>query len=366
MKIVIFAGGTGRRLWPISRKHSPKQFEALIGSRSTVQLAVERVAGQFGPENVFISTNQRYHEIIARQLPSLPAGNLISEPVRRDLGPAVGLALAHLAHAMDEEAIAVEPVAILWGDNTMSDADIFRRLLAAAERQIRDSRASIVFLGETPRFANENLGWIELGEPTAVANGTPCYAFRSWSYRPPLEQCVQMFASGKYVWNTGYFITTVGFVQELYRRHKPHMAAQLAEIEASIGRPEYEKVLGDVYPAMETVSFDDAILTHVQPREALVLHGQMGWSDPGTLYALKEALEPELERNVEHGLVLSQGSKDCLLYNYEEGKLLTVVGLESMIVVNTEDAILVVHKDQIPTVKELVDALEGTELERYS
>ena len=94
MKFVIFAGGTGRRLWPISRQSSPKQFESIVGSRSTVQLAVDRVADRYGVENVYVSTNKRYHELIARQLPELPSENLIAEPVRRDLAPAVGLAIA--------------------------------------------------------------------------------------------------------------------------------------------------------------------------------------------------------------------------------------------------------------------------------
>lgn len=366
MKFIVFAGGTGRRLWPISRKQSPKQFEAIIGSRSTVQLAVDRVAERYGAANVYVSTNERYHDLIAQQLPALPASNLIAEPVRRDLAPAVGLAMAHLAYGMDDSEPADEPVAILWGDNYMSEVDTFHRMLTAAAQVIRDRRARIVFMGETPRYANENLGWIELGDAVGKANGLTSFAFRSWTYRPPLELCHKMFASGRYVWNTGYFVTTVDFIWELYQQFQPQMARQLTEIKSAIGGSRYNEVLRTVYPAMKTVSFDDAILVHVRPEDAVVLHDRMGWSDPGTLYALKEAIEPDRDKNVEHGLVLAHDSQDCLLYNYEEGKLLTVIGLEHMIVVNTEDAILVVHKDQVPLVKTIVDGLEGTELEKYS
>ncbi len=367
MRIVIFAGGTGRRLWPLSRKASPKQFEPILGEKSTVQLAVNRVLEAYGAENIFVSTNKRYQPLIREQLPELPPENVIGEPERRDLAPAVGMAMAHLAAFSDDASDgASEPVAIVWGDNYMTQPEIFRELLASAERLIEQGTAKIIFIGETPRFANENLGWIELGEKEGKVNDRPYYGFRSWKYRPPLAEAEEMFESGGYVWNTGYFVTTIGFVQELYNQHQPEMAAKLAEIEAAIGTDEYEDVLNRVYPQMEVISFDDAILTHVATDEAVVLHGEMGWSDPGTLYALKEALAPSPEANVEEGLVVSEDSTDSLLLNYEKDKLLAVIGLEGIIVVNTEDALLVVPKDKIPQVKKLVNSLQGTDLEKYS
>jgi mannose-1-phosphate guanylyltransferase len=362
MKIVIFAGGTGRRLWPISRQKAPKQFEPILGERSTLQLAVDRVIEQYGATNIYVSTNERYLDIIRRQLPELPPQNVIGEPERRDLAAAVGLAVVHLARAASPD----EPMAILWGDNYMTEAGTFRQVLTAAEQLLLDKKAHIVFIGETPRFANENLGWIGLGEALGEVNGRDYFAFDSWTYRPPLEQCRQMFAGGRHVWNTGYFVTTVGFVAQLYQQHQPQMWSQLQEIGRTIGHNEYEQRLAEIYPNLPSKSFDDAIVQHVSPQEARVLHGKMGWSDPGTLYALKEAIDPDPAANVTKGLVVAHETKDSLLYNYETNKLLTVVGLEGMIVVNTDDAILVVHKDQVPLVKQLVDGLEGTELEEYS
>jgi mannose-1-phosphate guanylyltransferase len=117
---------------------------------------------------------------------------------------------------------------------------------------------------------------------------------------------------------------------------------------------------------MEIISFDDAIVQHLKAQDALVLHGDTGWSDPGTLYALKEAIDASEEVNVKRGLVKALNSRDSLLYNYEDGKLLAAVGLDGMIVVNTDDAILVVHKDDIRLVKELVNQLAAGDLEDYS
>lgn len=362
MNVIIFAGGSGRRLWPISLKSSPKQFEPIIGEKSTLQLAVERVLDLYGPQRIFISTNIQYAGIIERQIPYLPHKHIIGEPARRDLAAAVGLALLHMTHAADPH----EPVGILWGDNYMDGVPRFQQVLRSAEQLVRSGAARIVFVGETPRFANDNLGWIGIGEQLGRVEEQPFFAFRSLTYRPPLEQCRQMFAARSHVWNTGYFITTPAFVLERYREYQPALYAELLRLGATIGTAEYDAVLHAVYPRLPVLSFDDAVLQYLDPQDAVVLHAEMGWSDPGTLYALKEAVNPNPAENVTHGLTVPYQTRDSLLYNYEPNKLLVGVGLDGMVVVNTDRAILVVHKDQIPLVKQLVDSLVGSHLESYT
>jgi mannose-1-phosphate guanylyltransferase len=362
MKAIIFAGGTGRRLWPISRQRSPKQFEPIVGDKSTLQMAVERLKGLSAPNEIFISTNERYAGLIAERLPALPRENIIGEPARRDLAAAVGLAVTHLLHRGSPEDV----VAILWGDNTMNDVPTFRRLLHAADELVQSNEADIVFIGETPRFANENLGWIGLGERRGQAADVPYYGFNSLAYRPPLARCKEMFREGTHVWNTGYFVTTLGFVQAAYLKHQPKMWRQLQAIGAHIGQSDYYEMLHRLYPELDEISFDDAVLTHLAADRVVVLHGEMGWSDPGTLYALKEAINADPAANATLGQVRAKDTTDSLLYNYEPDKLLVAIGLEGMIVVNTEDAILVVHKDQIPKVKAVVNSFEDTPLEKYS
>ena len=221
-------------------------------------------------------------------------------------------------------------------------------------------------MGETPRFANQNLGWLELGEALDPQAELPSYRFGGLTYRPQQDVCETLFASGKHVWNTGYFITMPGFVQGLYEQYQPEMWAQLTEIGQAVGTPHYLETLNRVYPLMASISFDDAILAHLPRSSAAVLHGDLGWSDPGTLYALKEALQPAEDQNLSMGRVVDTGSRDSLIYNYDEDKLLVAIGLDGMIVVNTEDAILVVHKDQIPLVKKVVEGFESTDLEFFS
>jgi mannose-1-phosphate guanylyltransferase len=333
-----------------------------VGEKSTVRLSVERVLDAFGAENIYISTNERYLDILRQQIPELPEEQFIGEPTRRDLAAAVGLALSHVSY----HSGADESVAILWGDNYMTDEDAFLRLLQAADQIVETGNAKIVFMGETARFANNNLGWIGLGDELGHSSGLPYFAFESWHYRPPLDQCRRMYASGDYVWNTGYFVTTPGFVAEMYRRQQPAMWESLSEIMSAVDSEAYTETLHRIYPQLDVASFDDAIVQYIDKESAVVLHGSTGWSDPGTLYALKEAIDGDTSANVERGLVRAIESEDCLLYNYQEEKLLAVAGLEGMIVVNTEDAILVVHKDEIRLVKELVNSLVGTKLEKYS
>lgn len=361
MKIVVFAGGSGRRLWPLSLKKSPKQFEPIIGEKSTLQLGVERVLG-YGAENIFISTNERYVPILEEQLPMLPKENFIGEPTRRDLAAAVGLAISHLAHYGDRD----EPIAILWGDNYMDEIPTFQKVLGAAEKLVADGTAKITFMGESPRFANDNLGWINLGDQLGEVDGLPFFRFDKLTYRPPLDECEQMFASGKCVWNTGYFVTTARYVQDKYAQHQPELWAGLSEIANAIGTDSYTETLHRVYPELAVLSFDDAVLTHLDPADGMVLHEGMGWSDPGTLYALKEAINPNTDENVTRGQTVVLESRDSLIYNYESDKVVAGVGLDGMIVVNTENAVLVVHKDNIKLVKQLVNDMVGTELEKYT
>lgn len=361
MRTVIFAGGSGRRLWPISRQASPKQFEPIIGDESTLQMAISRILPTYGADSIYVATNSDYLDLVRAQLPRIEPSHLIGEPTRRDLGAAVGLAMAHVAQRNQDE-----PVAILWSDNIIENVENFLHLMSTAESLVTETSAELVYLGETPRYANENLGWIHLSDQVGVQDSEPYFRFESLTYRPSLEKCEVMFASGNYVWNTGFFVTRPRFIRGLYQQYMPEMWEQLLLIEAAIGREDYDTVLEEVYPQMESISFDDAILAHMKPGQAIVLHSDMGWSDPGTLYALKETLMPDPEANATKGLVIDASNRDSLIYNYEAKKLVMAIGLDGLIVVNTEDALLVAHKDSIPQLKEEVNRLEGTELESYS
>ena len=183
MRTLIFAGGSGKRLWPISRQASPKQFEPIIGDESTLQMALGRILPTYGADSIYVATNSAYRGLVLGQLPGINPSHLIGEPTRRDLGAAVGLALAHIARQNEDE-----PVAILWSDNIVENVDNFLHLMTTAETLILETSAELVYLGETPRYANENLGWIHMGEELGTQNSEPYFKFESLTYRPSLDK----------------------------------------------------------------------------------------------------------------------------------------------------------------------------------
>jgi len=349
MNIIIFAGGAGTRLWPLSRKHSPKQFEILHGDKSTLQMCVERVAN-FGYDNMYISTNERYREFIREQAPDIPEEHIFVEPAKRDLAAAVGLTLTRL-----KRRGVSGTVAILWSDHFMEHHGAFEDALKKGEALIKKDKERFVFLGETPRFANHNLGWIHVGKESEGGQ----HEFLGWKYRPDVSECEEMFSSGEWLWNPGYFVFDIDFVLSLYEKHMPEMLQKLQDMVGD------EALVAAQYPTLEALNFDKAIVEKIDPSQAVVLKVDLGWSDPGTLYALKEALTDTREENYVKGNVVLENTEDCLVYNGEKEKLVATVGLEGLVVVNTPDALLVCAKDAVPNIKELLDNMEAQGLSKH-
>lgn len=361
MKIVVFAGGVGTRLWPLSRKRSPKQFEKMIGEKSTLQLAVDRLISDFKAEDIYISTNSQYVGIIKKQLPQIPAKNVIGEPEMRDVGPAVALVTAILAKENKDE-----PMAILWSDHLVKEVPLFVKILKTAEDLVRQEKNKIVFIAQKPRFASQNLGWIEYGETVKKLNELEFKSFLSFKYRPDMPTAENFFKSGHHAWNLGYFVTTPGFLWSKFAEHTPAIHTQIEAIVKNWGKPDAEKTLAEIYPQVEKISFDDAILEKLKTSEAYLLSYDLGWSDVGAWEAVKEALESSPEENVTRGKVLVQDSRDSLVFNYQDKQLLVTIDADGLLVINTPDVILVCKKASVPKIKNLVNSLSGTEHEHLT
>ena len=356
MKIVIFAGGIGTRLWPLSRKNSPKQFDKIFEGKSTLQLAVERVEPVFGLGNVYIQTVPEYKDTVMAQIAGLPSENIFIEPSRRNIGPAVCLAMHKLRLQNYHGAVAV-----LWADHLMSEVKQFQQALLTAEKLVDDNSKRFIFWGETPGFGNNNVGWIRLGEKLDQTDGFDYFAFKGWKYRPEQTECQQMFASGQYLINTGYFIGTVDFFLDKFEQlaHDIYRKTKQVALEEDLIKA------AEIYNAIAKIHFDNAIAEKIELNEAIVLKTDMGWSDPGTLYALKEALQAIPTDNIIKGDVVNLYSEDCLVYNLRENKLVATVGLSGIVVVNTEDALIVVHKEKVREVTKLVEKVEEEGRHQY-
>ncbi len=358
MKVVIFAGGVGTRLWPLSRKSAPKQFEKIVGDQSMIQIAVAKLFPEFSWEDIYISTGTHYESIVREQLPQLPSENILIEPEMRDVGPAVGLVTALFAKKFPNE-----PFAILWGsDHLVKNEEEFRRALRSAEQIVNEQKDVVVFVGQKPRFANQNLGYIEFGEEIGSYNDLPVYSFTGFQYRPHLSTAERFVKDGHHAWNLGYFVTTPAFLWSLFEKYAGDLHNQLHQIYEACDTPEYESKLLEIYPKIEKISFDNAILEKMDVSYGRVLSVDIGWSDIGAWEALKEALSNSQEENVTKGKVMVEDSSDSLVFNYTN-QLVVGIDLSGYLVINTDDVVLVCPKDSVPKIKKLVESLSGTEHE---
>jgi mannose-1-phosphate guanylyltransferase len=360
MNIVIFAGGSGTRFWPISRTKYPKQFQPIIDNKSTIELMAEAVAPEVGWNHLFIQTTENLVSLVKNTFPELPTSNILTEPARRDIGPAVGLAMAKLRKL----GAGNEPVTILWSDNYPANRPNFLKVLRVGRKLVEENPSQLVFLGEKPHFANDNLGWQEVGEKLGEEDGINYYQLKSFAYKPDLETAKIWEKDGKHFWNTGYFITTPEFILNKVKELNPDVSTKLQTIEESMDTSKEADVLQEVYPQIETIHFDHLVLYHLKPEETTVIEGEYEWSDPGTLYALKQFLQEKESDNVCKGLVYNFETKDSLVYNYVNKQLVTTIGLDGFIVVNTPDAVLVCHKKDIKKISDMLKEFKDTELEK--
>jgi mannose-1-phosphate guanylyltransferase len=354
MRIVIFAGGVGSRLWPLSRKNTPKQFGKIIGDSSTLQESVKRLRPTFDYQNIYIATGKRYKTVVMDQLPHLPSKNFIFEPEMRDVGPAIGLT-AYILGKINMD----EPMAIVWSDHLVRHEESFRRILSCAEDIVTSRKAEFVFISQKPRFANQNMGWIQHGQKIFHQNGFTAYPFKRLKYRPKLSEAEDFFESREYVWNLGYFVTTPRFLITLFQKHTPKMAKKLSIIRDSYNTNTFETTVNAIYPKLEKISFDDAVLEKMSSKHVVVLSEDLGWSDIGAWESLKEALAETENENVTKGNVLVEDAKDSLFFNSTK-QLVVGIDLEGIIVVNTDDVILICPKTSVPKIKSLVEKLSGT------
>ncbi len=355
MKAVIFAGGVGTRLWPLSRKDSPKQFEKVIGDKSTLELAVERLLPDFRWEDIYISTNKNYVSQVKKIIPDMSNANIIGEPELRDVGPAVGLITAILMKKYPSE-----PLVILWSDHIVKKDVFFRKILKICAEVISSDKRKLIFISQKARFASQNLGWIKFGKVKIKKDNLSLYEFKGFYYRPDLTLAQKFYKDGHYGWNVGYFVTTPSFLWSLFKKYQPELYCLLEEIGETVGTSKFASTLKRIYPKLPKISFDNAILEKMTGDEALVISEDLGWSDVGAWEALKEALQSSPEQNIIQGKVLVQDCRDTLLYNYTK-QMLVAIDLDGFMVVNTNDVILVCHKNSVPKIKKLVENLANSE-----
>lgn len=343
---VVMAGGRGERFWPASRTHCPKQFLSLTGDGETMlQKTVRRLEGLVPVEHVYIVTNEDYVKLVREQLPAVPAENLLCEPAPRNTAPAIALAAAVIRRRLGDAVMLVLPSDHLVRHEDLC-ADVLSRAAAAAE-----AGENLLTVGITPQYPETGYGYIEFTRAAGMPVGV--YSVRSFREKPDAETAQQYVASGKYLWNSGMFAWRVSTYFAALQKYLPAVYENAEQLAAACDTPEFDAVLAEVFPQMPSVSVDYGVLEHAE--QLYTIPGSFGWDDVGSWPALRRVAKTDTNGNYRSGDTFTIGTRDCVLVGGK--KLLAAVGLEHVIVVDTEDALLVCDADSAQNVKKLTDML---------
>ncbi len=348
---IILAGGSGTRLWPRSRAEHPKQFLDLVSERTMLQETYDRVVPLVSPQNVFVITSWRYVDDVHTQLPYIPQSQIIGEPAGRGTAPPVALA-ALLLRERDPDAITF----ILPADHVIQNPQLFRNALVAAAQVA--NKNFLVTLGITPTFPETGYGYIEAGETLPNAHGMNVLRVNRFLEKPNLETAQEFLARGNYFWNSGIFIWRGMQILSEFAAHMPEMYAQLENIvRAGLDALSFS----DEWLKLQNQTIDYAIME--KAKHVAMIPLDAGWNDVGSWAALFDLMTRDGDDNAllgEHVTIDTRAT-----YIYSNKRLIATIGLENMIVVDTDDALLICPQDRAQDVKKIVDELKRRKAEKY-
>jgi len=346
---VIPAGGAGTRLWPLSRSTRPKYLLPLTGNQSLLQQTFDRLTRLTAPERILIICGSAHVAAIVQQLPDLPAANVIVEPSPSGTGPALALATA-LIGMRDPHAI----VGSFAADHDVTNIDGF---VSAVQASIAAARSGdLVTIGITPSRPETGYGYIERTDDVLVEthSGTAYRAAR-FVEKPDLERATAYVESGKFLWNAAMFVWRAQSLMQEMRRLLPGVAKGVEEIAAAWGSEEQERVAARVWATMPEVTIDTGIMEHAE--HVAVVPAEMGWSDVGDFHSLGELVEQDGLGNSVRGDLLQIDTTNSVIWS-ETGRMVAMVGLDNIIVVDTEDALLIVDRSKSQEVRKVVSLLK--------
>ncbi|WP_117210481.1 mannose-1-phosphate guanylyltransferase [Allorhizocola rhizosphaerae] len=350
---VIPAGGSGTRLWPLSRAGNPKFLHPLTGTAQTLlQATVARLSDVSPPADTLVVTGVAHAAAVARQLPELPEANIIIEPSPRDSCAAIGLAAAIIARR-DPRAV----MGSFAADHLVRDqarlTEVLKQAVAGAERGL------LMTVGITPTHAETGYGYLECGD---TIDG-PVRRVARFKEKPSLEVATEYLNSGRYLWNASMFVWRVDvFLSEL-KRQQPSLHDGLQAIAAAWGTDEQERVLGEIWPTLTKISVDYAVMEGAAEAGLVAtVPGDFGWTDVGDFHTLGDVLPTDAAGNVLTG----DGAADVLLEDVtntivigQSGRLVAALGVRDIVIVDTPDALLVCDRSRAQDVKKLVDELKA-------
>lgn len=349
MKItaVIMAGGRGERFWPRSRNSFPKQFLSLTGDGETmIQKTVNRLGSLVAAEDVFIVTNESYASLVKEQLPNLPDENILLEPAARNTAPCIALAAEVIRKKYDDAIMMVLP-----SDHLIKFNQMFIDTLKIAS-EVAQKGTGLVTIGITPTYPETGYGYIQF---EADEKGIPgVYNVKRFVEKPNIELAKEYVNSGEYLWNSGMFVWKASSIDAKLRKYLPDMSEGMDKLYDAAGTDDFTAILKDIFPKFRSESIDFGVMEKAS--EVYTIPGNFGWDDVGSWLALERVNKTNEYGNMIQGDVISINTKNTIVCGAK--KLIATVGIEDLVVVDTDDALLICAKDSTQEVKKVIENLK--------
>lgn len=352
--IVIMAGGSGTRLWPLSRKSTPKQFQAFVSEKTMIEETFDRVKNLVPNNHIFVSTTAAYAPLVLEKIPEISQNNIIVEPEARNTAPAMAL-VATMVHALDSEAV----VATIASDHAIENPDEFCTTIKAAFSVVSAHSDRLVTVGINPTKADTGLGYIRMGQEFETVGGKRIFTVAAFKEKPDRETAEQYLRSFDYLWNAGYFI----FSTETFSTWTETFAPELHAIMNEIAEAKKSEILTDtllmkLYRKTASEPIEPLIVEKLSPETRLVIPSALQWSDVGNWQTLYEFLTHKSgQDSIIHADHLDIGSKNLLVHG--DKRLIATIGVEDLIIIDTPDALLIARRDQVSgDMKKLIEKLK--------
>ena len=346
--IVIMAGGKGERFWPKSRINLPKQFLSLTDDgKSMIQHTVERVKSLVDIENVYVVTNEMYKNLVLEHIPDIPKENIIIEPVAKNTAPCIGLAAMHIVKKNINSKMIILP-----SDHLIKFNEVFIDTLKIA-LDVVEKGDNLATIGITPNYPETGYGYINFVKGESFKDSTNIYEVLRFVEKPNLEKAKEYLTTGQYLWNSGMFVWKASTILKNFKEYLPEIYEGLQKIGESINTGKYEEVLKKEFSNLPSESIDYGIME--KAKNIYVIPGNFGWDDVGSWLSLERINKTNQDGNVISGNVISIKTKNSIIQGNE--KLIATIGLENIVIVDTDDVTLICHKNNSQEVKEIINNL---------